>query len=289
MNCRYAKLISPHIDGYLETKKEKKLQEHLKTCKSCQNQLFEMHRLKTLLDSLEEAPLNKDMSAEVLRRVQNSGEGRRKFFEKVFFKRTFATACVCVILAGVVYGRDIFGPLSAVTEDLGSAEEMPQSAGLYMQDNEYNAEGKDQITEEAIAGAGVYAFEDGVKGVKAAISSDIITEEKTQNIMSGFVQTQTFRSGRLDADAEYAAVLKEIVQRNKEEYALVIGANYVDIRDVCPGLEEQEYVNIAEGSASLIQEIKEYLETNEAEIFTMDETEYELVPESDMGILVIFP
>ena len=87
--------LQAYLDGELELHASEKMTEHLKTCEACQSELSLLDSLIARLESLEELPLEKDLSLAILGKIQQ----RRQIPQGLTW-----TLLVEGIAAGVVIG-----------------------------------------------------------------------------------------------------------------------------------------------------------------------------------------
>lgn len=102
MACKnYTELISEFIDGQLDSAKVEILQQHLASCKACQDELEKLKIMKEVCGVIKEVEVPKDFHADLMRRISNEKKSEVKASYHLKWLRSLS-AIAAVFLVGVI-------------------------------------------------------------------------------------------------------------------------------------------------------------------------------------------
>lgn len=104
-NCKYFQLLfSLYIDGYLKEKERKKLQEHLRLCENCQQELEKLKKSILIFKSMQTPQIPPDFPERIFRNLERISLSSERNYLPVYLR--FSAAVLCIFLILIIFSKN---------------------------------------------------------------------------------------------------------------------------------------------------------------------------------------
>jgi anti-sigma factor RsiW len=110
MNClKASSLLSTHLDGVLDIKKSRQVNEHLAKCERCSSQIASLQQTKSMLSSVGRTPMPADLALKIRLAISREAAGvRESAWERLRFRlenalNAFMVPATAGLLSAIVF------------------------------------------------------------------------------------------------------------------------------------------------------------------------------------------